>query len=57
MGCLAALANLVSPTTNLSALLSTRTRGIALSVCRYPWSNRLLRLESDMLEWFENCGQ
>jgi len=36
MGCLAALANLASSATNLSALLSTRTRGIALSVCRYP---------------------
>ena len=36
MGCLAALASLASPATNLSALLSTRTRGIALSVYRYP---------------------
>ena len=59
MGCLAALANLASPAT-ICQHYYPRGLEVSPSVCAatlYPWSNRLLRLESDMLKWFENCGQ
>jgi len=58
MGCLAALANLASP-----ALICQHyyPRGLEVSpsVCAatlYPWSNRLLRLESDMLKCLKTVG-